>query len=166
MDNRVSTAESEQLENPTINHEERRQDNVAKFFATIGNISRNIRKDDATYLQRHPEIRAIIRVIITEAIKAKPSNIFDFTASLFHADNDQNLVEMINKQLKWVNEQLRDGNWNQADGVYNFSESSDDTSERDSKCPAPTSNLKESHRLVSETISNLICPENFKPSCK
>ncbi|XP_017115345.1 uncharacterized protein LOC108137916 [Drosophila elegans] len=154
-----SVEETENTENVT--HAKNLHKNVSKFYETIGNVSRNMRKDDWTYLQRHPEIRAIIRVITSEAIKAKPSNIFHFTAKLFSCENDEELVEKINKQLKWVNEQLRRGTWNPADGDVSFPESSETSSENKPNCETvfeTSKNLDVSERLV--------CPENFKPSCK
>ncbi|XP_017039129.1 uncharacterized protein LOC108086656 [Drosophila ficusphila] len=154
-----SVEETENTEN--ITHSKNLHENVTKFFDTIGNISRNMRKDDWTYLQSHPEIRAIIRVITTEAIKAKPSNIYHFAASLFDCDKDQELVEKINKQLKWVNEQLKGGTWNPADGNMFFSSSSENPSENDRKCQ---NNFNSTEKL--EVSEKLVCPENYKPNCK
>ncbi|KAH8325452.1 hypothetical protein KR074_001837 [Drosophila pseudoananassae] len=134
------------------------QENVSKFYATINDISRNMRKDDWAYLQRHPEIRAIIRVIVSEAVKDKPENIYFFAAELFQCENEKKLVDLINKQLQWVNEQLRGGAWNPADGIFNFPESSE--SEVEHKCsnkPMPGMGI--------EDEPDLVCPENFRPKC-
>ncbi|EDV56341.1 uncharacterized protein LOC6546834 [Drosophila erecta] len=149
-----SAEETENTENNT-SHAQNLHENVSKFYDTIENISRNLRKDDWTYLQRHPEIRAIIRVITAEAIKAQPSNIYQFTADLFASERDEEMVEKINKQLKWLGEQLRGGTWNSAEGCAQFPESSE-TSE--TKCPTPTENLN--------IIEKQVCPENYKPDCK
>ncbi|XP_022229457.1 uncharacterized protein LOC111078857 [Drosophila obscura] len=136
------------------------EENMAKFYATIGNISRNMRKGDWTYLQRHPEIRAIIRTIITEAIEKKPSNLFQFAANLFHCSNELVLVPKINKQLRLVNKQLRGGHWSPADGEILFSESSDALTEVKPECKLIT--LKQT---VDVQPSGPVGPENFKPSC-
>lgn len=80
---------------------------------TIKNISRNLRKGDWTYLGRHPEvfmaiynllkhlfirfqIRAIIRVIIMQAVKQKPKNIFIFAADLFSIKKQKHLTKLVN----------------------------------------------------------------------
>ncbi|EDW90797.1 uncharacterized protein LOC6530139 [Drosophila yakuba] len=150
-----SAEETDNTENNT-SHARNLHENVSKFYATIGNISRNMRKDDWTYLQRHPEIRAIIRVITAEAVKARPSNIYQFAAKLFVSERDEEMVEKINKQLKWLDEQLRGGTWSPAEGCAQFPESSETSSE--TKCTTPAENLN--------VIEKEVCPENFKPNCK
>ncbi|XP_016947409.1 uncharacterized protein LOC108022790 [Drosophila biarmipes] len=156
----TKTSSVEETENTDKSgHAQNLHENVSKFYDTIGTISRNIRKDDWAYLQRHPEIRAIIRVITTEAIKEKPSNIYNFTANLFTPDRDEEMVEKINKQLKWLNEQLRGGSWNPADGDSPFSETSDTSSEN--HCPT---DLNTTEKM--DMTEGLLCPENYKPNCK
>ncbi|XP_017068855.1 uncharacterized protein LOC108106375 [Drosophila eugracilis] len=152
-----SIEETENTEN--TGHAKNLHENVSKFYETIGNISRNLRKDDWAYLQRHPEIRAIIRVIISEAIKAKPSNIYHFTANLFDCENDEIMVEKINKQLMWVNEQLRGGTWTPADGKIPFPESSDTSSEN--SC---NNNFDNTQKF--NVPERPVCPESYKPNCK
>ncbi|BFG05124.1 uncharacterized protein DMAD_03936 [Drosophila madeirensis] len=138
----------------------RDEENMEKFYATIGNISRNMRKGDWTYLQRHPEIRAIIRTIITEAIEKKPNDIFQFAANLFQCNNEPVIVRKINKQLRLVNRQLRGGQWSPADGEIVFSETSDVFTEVKSECKP----------ILKQTVVNVqpnesVCSENFKPGC-
>ncbi|KAH8277598.1 hypothetical protein KR018_001923 [Drosophila ironensis] len=159
MDFKTSSAESENTQHSNYDHHKVVQENVAKFYATITNVSRSMRKDDWTYLQRHPEIRAIIRAVITEAVRVKPPNIILFAAEMFSSNNEQKLIELINQQLKWVNEQLRGGVWTPADGFFTFPESSSDSG--DNQCPPEN---KTHANLESEP--DLACPENFKPSCK
>ncbi|XP_017866634.1 PREDICTED: uncharacterized protein LOC108616157 [Drosophila arizonae] len=124
---------------------------------TIKNISRNLRKGDWTYLGRHPEIRAIIRVIIMQAVKQKPKNIFTFAADLFSIKKQKQLTKLINKQLKWVNKLIHKGNWTAVDGVMLFSESSE--CRMKAECP--------DRDLPIEAVFEVknMCPENFKPSC-
>ncbi|KAH8320564.1 hypothetical protein KR067_005273 [Drosophila pandora] len=154
---KTSSAETDNADNHH-SHAGKMQENVSKFYETIRDISRNMRKDDWSYLQRHPEVRAIIRVIVSEAVKEKPENIYFFAAALFQCENEKKLVDLINKQLQWVNEQLRGGAWNPADGVFNFPESSE--SDFDDKCPP-----KPNPATVPEDQDELVCPENFKPKC-
>ncbi|XP_017002703.2 uncharacterized protein [Drosophila takahashii] len=155
----TKTSSVEETENTDNSHAKNLNENVSKFYETIGNISRNIRKDDWTYLQRHPEIRAIIRVITTEAIKAKPSNIYHFTANLFTCERDEEMVEKINKQLKWVNEQLRGGTWNPADGDIPFPETSETSSENNCQTDFDTT-------AKLDVTERLLCPDNYSPRCK
>ncbi|XP_017151286.1 uncharacterized protein LOC108161520 [Drosophila miranda] len=155
----TSHTESDVYENKYSRDEE----NMEKFYATVGNISRNMRKGDWTYLQRHPEIRAIIRTIITEAIEKKPSNIFQFAANLFQCNNELELVRKINKQLKLVNQQLRGGNWGPADGEMLFTESSDVFTELKAECKSNF--LNQTVEPQMKETRDPVGPENFKPSC-
>eukprot|EP00099_Drosophila_melanogaster_P000823 NP_001033942.1 uncharacterized protein Dmel_CG34021 [Drosophila melanogaster] len=156
----TKTSSAEETENTeNTSHAKNINENVSKFYETIGNISRNMRKDDWTYLQRHPEIRAIIRVITAEAVKAKPSNIYQFTANLFGSERDEEMVEKINKQLKWLEEQLRGGTWNPDEGCAPFPESSETSSE--TKCQT-NFNTTASFNIPEKQV----CPENYKPDCK
>ncbi|KAH8301618.1 uncharacterized protein [Drosophila kikkawai] len=162
MDYQENSVDPDTKDNPTGNHENRYKAEISKFYATIATVSRNIRKDDWTYLQRHPEIRAIIRVITMEAINAKASNIHQFVADLFSSENDKELIEKINRQLKAVNEEMREGIWTNADGAMNFPESSENSSENNSDCPTPKLN----DNNQKDEFVKPVCPENFKPSCK
>ncbi|KAH8285073.1 hypothetical protein KR054_004679 [Drosophila jambulina] len=157
-------ADSDTKDTPLHSHENKYQDEISKFHATIAAVSKNMRKDDWIYLQRHPEIRAIIRVIITEAINAQAKDIYQFIADLFGADNDKNLIEKINRQLAAVNEQVREGAWTTADGNMSFPDSTQKSSESDSTCPA--NNLNAGTTQKDEEFVRPVCPENFKPSCK
>ncbi|XP_030554281.1 uncharacterized protein LOC115757948 [Drosophila novamexicana] len=138
------------------------EEDLKRIDETIQNISRNLRKGDWTYLGRHPEIRAIIRVIVTEAIKQRPENIFSFAADLFNPKKQKILTKMINKQLKWVNSQVRSGAWSPADGVMLFPDTSSSSFDgKKSDCEVP---LKEAFDCDLHQMENQ-CPENFKPSC-
>ncbi|XP_064538175.1 uncharacterized protein LOC135428252 [Drosophila montana] len=136
------------------------EEDLKQIDETIQNISRNLRKGDWTYMGRHPEIRAIIRVIVTEAIKKRPKNIFNFAADLFSHKKQKKLTKMINKQLKWVNSQVRSGAWSPADGVMLFPETS--SSSFDGKKPDCEVPL---NKAFSDCEVENQCPENFKPSC-
>lgn len=91
---KTSSAETDNVENYN-SHAGKMQENVSKFYSTIRDISRNMRKDDWSYLQRHPEVRAIIRVIVSEAVKENPENIYLFAASLFQCENEKKLVDLV-----------------------------------------------------------------------
>ncbi|XP_030387302.1 uncharacterized protein LOC115633926 [Scaptodrosophila lebanonensis] len=145
------------------NSEKDEDKDVLKFNATVAHISRNMSKGNWTYLCKHPEIRAITRVILMEVIKTRPNNIYRLAASLFHYENIKRTAEKINKQLKWVNEQLKGGAWVPADGEMLFTDSSEEAlslSVADDKCPQGA--FKSMCDVESEPK---ICPENFKPSC-
>ncbi|KAH8252251.1 hypothetical protein KR038_011281 [Drosophila bunnanda] len=161
--NETSSAESDVKDTPVGSHERKYQAEISKFYSTIATVSRNMRKDNWIYLQRHPEIRAIIRVITMEVINAKASNIHQFIADLFKAENDKQLIEKINKQIKAVNEQLREGSWSNTDYGMSFPISTENSSESDSNCPA--TKLNDDTRKTDEFVRP-VCPENFKPSCK
>ncbi|XP_068142666.1 uncharacterized protein [Drosophila tropicalis] len=144
--------------------------NMARFYETIGNVSRSMRKSDWSYLQQHSEVRAIIRVIITEAIRHNPNNIFHFAAELFDCDNNESLVAKINRQLKWIDQQLTGASYSPVDGEMLFSESSDiSVTGRKHECgdgfkkmsPDNVDNSEKSCVDAKDTI----CPENLKPNC-
>ncbi|TDG49162.1 hypothetical protein AWZ03_004462 [Drosophila navojoa] len=144
-------------EQPVESEENSDEENMVHIDNTIKNISRNLRKGDWTYLGRHPEIRAIIRVIIMQAVKQKPSDIFAFAADLFSIKKQKQLIKLINKQLKWVNKLIHKGNWSAVDGAMLFSESSDCHMKKE------CSGMDQPLETIFE-VKNM-CPENFKPSC-
>ncbi|KAH8253061.1 hypothetical protein KR032_003404 [Drosophila birchii] len=137
---------------------------ISKFHATIATVSRNMRRDNWIYLERHPEIRAIIRVITTECINAKASNIHKFIADLFSADNDKDMIEKINRHLKDINDQIREGTLSKDDRDMAFPDSPENSSDDISNCPA--TKLNESANLKNDEYVRPVCPENFKPNCK
>ncbi|EDW77524.2 uncharacterized protein Dwil_GK24509 [Drosophila willistoni] len=169
MDSRKSQV-SEHRASEILKQKELIDANMARFYETIGNVSRNLRKSDWSYLHQHPEVRAIIRVIITEAISHNPKNIFHFAAELFDCNNNQSLVAKINKQLKWIDEQLIGASYSPVDGEMLFSESSDiSVTDRKPECadgfkrvdPVNVDNAEKT--CVEPKVT--ICPENLKPSC-
>ncbi|KAH8386201.1 hypothetical protein KR200_001023 [Drosophila serrata] len=161
--NETSSAESDTKDTPIGSHENKYQAEISKFYATIATVSRNMRKDNWIYLQRHPEIRAIIRVITSEVINAKAPNIHQFIADLFKADNEKYLIEKINHQIKAVNEQMREGSWANADNGMTFPPSPENSTESDSNCPATKLNVD---TQKGDEFVRPVCPENFKPRCK
>ncbi|ALC41848.1 CG34021, partial [Drosophila busckii] len=137
-----------------------------KIDETIKIISKNLRKGDWSYLYQHLEVRAIIRVIVTEAIKQRPENIFKFTADLFNCRNSKSLIAKINKQLKWLKKQMNDGVWSPAEGAVSFSQSS--TSSFTTKKQDCDDFKKDSDDVDSDCDlmpNKNACPETFKPSC-
>ncbi|XP_075167514.1 uncharacterized protein LOC142239604 [Haematobia irritans] len=80
---------------------------------TIGNIC---------YLNRHPELRAIIRMFLHELINKQPENIYEFSAALFNLNNTPLLVTKINCELEKVKQNLKKNQWSQYDAEDIFSE--------------------------------------------
>ncbi|KAH8405742.1 hypothetical protein KR215_008264 [Drosophila sulfurigaster] len=139
-------------------------DNLIQIEETIKNVSRNMRKGDWTYLCRHPEVRAIIRVITTEAIKKHPKNIYKFAADLFNCNNQKRICKKINKQLKWIHAQVKSGTWTPADGALHFPESSSSSFDlKKTACEQP----KNDEEIVLDEmyLKTHMCPDHFKPSC-
>ncbi|KAL7736308.1 hypothetical protein ACLKA6_014785 [Drosophila palustris] len=126
-----------------------------------------MRKGDWTYLCRHPEVRAIIRVIITEAIKTHPKNIYTFAADLFHCTNHKKISKKINKQMKWMNMQLKSGTWTPADGLMNFPESSSSTLNlKNKECEQAFNKDTDKETVLDDLyLKQHMCPDNYKPSC-
>ncbi|XP_034477536.1 uncharacterized protein LOC117784047 [Drosophila innubila] len=140
------------------------EEDLTKIDETIKNVSRNMRKGDWTYLCRHPEVRAIIRVIVMEAIKKNPENIYTFAADLFHCTNNKNICKKINKQMKWINRQVKSGTWTPADGLMLFPEtSSSSLNSKKTECEEPFN--KEDSECDEIFLKHHMCPDNYKPSC-
>ncbi|XP_011195092.1 uncharacterized protein LOC105220352 [Zeugodacus cucurbitae] len=76
-------------------------------YKTVERIRTQLRRGNSAYLCNHPEIRAIIRVLIHEVINEKPENFPQFVANLFSCANTPRLTLMINKQIKIVNKELK-----------------------------------------------------------
>ncbi|KAH8398985.1 hypothetical protein KR222_008027, partial [Zaprionus bogoriensis] len=141
-------------------------DDLNRIDEIITTISRNSRKSDWSYLCRHPEIRAIIRVIIMEAVKNDPQNIFIFAAELFDCSNRKRLITLINKQMKWMKCQLKSGEWAPAEGVKIFPETSSDSSINPMKTTCETPIFHAESSECGEILSKPgVCPDNFRPSC-
>ncbi|KAH8379941.1 hypothetical protein KR009_008123 [Drosophila setifemur] len=96
-----------------------------KNYGSISHIQKELRHGNWDYLCKHPEIRAIIRVILHQALNAKPSadNMRKFVADLINCSSNPLLVPMINTQLSYVKEQLKRGRWSQFDAEMLFMES-------------------------------------------
>ncbi|XP_062128980.1 uncharacterized protein LOC133840868 [Drosophila sulfurigaster albostrigata] len=97
--------------------------NAIRHYSTLPRIQKQLRKGNWAYLSEHPEIRAIIRVIMHQVINAKPENIRQFIADFFNCCHTPLLVPMINTQLMYVKEQLKRGRWSKFDGEMLFMES-------------------------------------------
>ncbi|EDW29468.1 GL22846 [Drosophila persimilis] len=93
-------------------------------YNTIPRIQKELRRGNWAYICQHPEIRAIVRVILQQAINAKsqPENIRKFVAEFFNCCRTPLLVPMINTQLKYVKEQLALGRWSAFDAETLFME--------------------------------------------
>ncbi|XP_039947492.1 uncharacterized protein LOC126751177 [Bactrocera neohumeralis] len=76
-------------------------------YRTVQRIKKQLRQGNSAYLCNHPEIRAIIRVLIHEAINEKTENFPQFIANLFSCANTPRLIIMINEQMKVVNKELK-----------------------------------------------------------
>nr|XP_036214516.1 uncharacterized protein LOC118680155 isoform X2 [Bactrocera oleae] len=63
-------------------------------YRTVQQIKRQLRQGNSAYLCNHPEIRAIIRVLIHEAINEKTENVPKFIANLFSCGNAPRLTIM------------------------------------------------------------------------
>lgn len=156
--NESDSERDEQHDHPT------RKEDLNKIDETIRNVSKHMRKGDWTYLCRHPEVRAIIRVIVTEAIKEHPENIYTFAAGLFNCNNHKNICKKINKQMKWIDAQQKSGAWKPADGIMLFPESnSSSLNSKNSECEELFK--KEDSRCDDIFLKQHMCPDNFKPSC-
>ncbi|XP_017089930.1 uncharacterized protein [Drosophila bipectinata] len=96
-----------------------------KHYKSIPSIQKELRRGNWEYLCQHPEIRAIIRVILHQALNAKPQpkDIRKFVADFFNCCRTPLLVPMINDQVKYVKEQLRMGRWSKFDAEMLFMES-------------------------------------------
>ncbi|XP_030565963.1 uncharacterized protein LOC115766237 [Drosophila novamexicana] len=94
-----------------------------KHYSTLPRIQKQLRRGNWTYIQEHPEIRAIIRVIIQHVINANPDNVRACIANFFNCGRTPLLVPMINTQLKYVKEQLQRGRWSKFDAETLFMES-------------------------------------------
>ncbi|KAH8296697.1 hypothetical protein KR054_009918 [Drosophila jambulina] len=99
--------------------------NAIKYYNSIPRIQKQLRLGNWEYLCSHPEIRAIIRVILYHAINAKPEpdDIRQFVADFFNCRRTPLLVPLINTQLKYVKEQLSRGRWSKFDAEMLFMES-------------------------------------------
>ncbi|XP_005189860.1 uncharacterized protein LOC101900984 [Musca domestica] len=73
-----------------------------KNYTSIESIRRHLARGNSSYLCRHPEVRAIIRVFLHELLDKQPENIYEFSAALFNCNNSLLLVNKINKQLNLV----------------------------------------------------------------
>lgn len=87
-----------------------------KNYTSLDRIKKQLHRGNWSYLCRHPELRAIIRVFLHELINKQPENMFEFSAALFNCNNSPLLVTKINQQLKRVNNQLKNSHWSQYDG--------------------------------------------------
>ncbi|KAH8411176.1 hypothetical protein KR222_009644 [Zaprionus bogoriensis] len=94
-----------------------------KRYRTLPRIQKQLRKGNWAYLSDHPEIRAIIRVIMHQVINANPKNVRKFIADFFNCRRTPLLVPLINAQLKYVKEQLQRGRWSKFDAEMLFMES-------------------------------------------
>ncbi|XP_061389129.1 uncharacterized protein LOC133324299 [Musca vetustissima] len=93
-----------------------------KNYSTIESIRRHLARGNSSYLCRHPELRAIIRVFLHELIDKQPENIYEFSAALFNCNNSPLLVTKINKQLDLANKKLKRSQWSEYDIENKFSE--------------------------------------------
>ncbi|XP_004524410.1 uncharacterized protein LOC101459094 [Ceratitis capitata] len=75
-------------------------------YKTVEQIRKQLRQGNSAYLCNHPEIRAIIRVLIHEAINEEPENFPQFLANLVTCANTPRLTIMINKQLKLIKKEI------------------------------------------------------------
>ncbi|EDV97540.1 uncharacterized protein LOC6558265 [Drosophila grimshawi] len=97
--------------------------NAIKHYSSLDRIQKQLRKGNWSYISDHPEIRAIIRVIMYQVINANPDNVRQFIADFFNCRRTPMLVQMINTQLKYVKEQLKRGRWSKFDAEMLFMES-------------------------------------------
>ncbi|KAH8297452.1 hypothetical protein KR044_012081 [Drosophila immigrans] len=139
------------------------EEDFIQINETIQNVSRNMRKGDWAYLCRHPEVRAIIRVIATEAIKSQPQNIYNFAAELFNCTNQKSVCKKINKQIKWIHSQVKHGAWTPADGPMLFPESSSSSiNPKKAECGQSNDDSTFDDEPYFKTD---MCPDHVKPSC-
>ncbi|KAH8384606.1 hypothetical protein KR093_002642 [Drosophila rubida] len=158
-------------------HDHESEEDLVPIDETVKNVSRNMRKGDWAYLCRHPEVRAIIRVIVTEAIRTHPKNFYKFVADLFCCSNQKKVCRKINKQIRWISLQGKSSSWMPADGPMEFSESSGSVDEiiKPTECgPAsgptpgrtPFAQPFDEERMMDELyLKTHISPDHFKPSC-
>ncbi|XP_046805772.1 uncharacterized protein LOC111686069 isoform X1 [Lucilia cuprina] len=92
-----------------------------KNYSSLEHIKKQLQRSNWSYLCRHPELRAIIRIFLHELINKTPENIHEFSAALFNSNNSPLLVTKINQQLKRVNENFKQSHWSQYDGEMFFS---------------------------------------------
>ncbi|KAM7363751.1 uncharacterized protein ACRADG_000538 isoform 1-T1 [Cochliomyia hominivorax] len=79
-------------------------------------IKKQLSRGNWSYLSRHPELRAIIRVFLNELINKEPENIYEFSVAFFNCNYSPLLVTKINQQLKRVNANLKQSHWSEYDG--------------------------------------------------
>ncbi|KAH8357630.1 uncharacterized protein LOC110178960 [Drosophila serrata] len=96
-----------------------------RYYNSISRIQKQLRLGNWEYICNHPEIRAIIRVILHNAINEKPEsvNLRKFLGDFFNCERTRLLVPLINTQLKYVKEQLSRGRWSKFDAEDLFMES-------------------------------------------
>ncbi|XP_030373090.1 uncharacterized protein LOC115623051 [Scaptodrosophila lebanonensis] len=94
-----------------------------KHYCSIPRIQKHLRKANWSYLCSHPEIRAIIRVILHQTLNANPSDVRQFVGKFFNCGTTPLLVPLINAQLKYVKDQLKRGRWSEYDAEMLFKES-------------------------------------------
>ncbi|TDG49704.1 hypothetical protein AWZ03_003942 [Drosophila navojoa] len=97
--------------------------NKIKHYSSLPRIQKQLRRGNWAYIQEHPEIRAIIRVILQHVINENPDNVRECVGEFFHCRRTRLLVPMINTQLKYVKEQLKRGRWSKFDAETLFMES-------------------------------------------
>uniref|UniRef100_A0A1B0AA63 Uncharacterized protein n=1 Tax=Glossina pallidipes TaxID=7398 RepID=A0A1B0AA63_GLOPL len=111
------------MEKPSIPQENNWDSQSVEMYQSVDNIKKQMRKGNWTYIWRHPEIRAIIRVFLHELIDKQPKNIYEFSAALFNCNNTPLLITKVNKQLQIVNKELKKGQWSHHDCDMVFAES-------------------------------------------
>ncbi|XP_013112280.1 uncharacterized protein LOC106090587 [Stomoxys calcitrans] len=72
-------------------------------------FQKGLTKGNYSYLKRHPELRAIIRVLLHEIIDKEPENIYEFSAALFNCNNIPFLVNMIKEKLELMKKKFKKG---------------------------------------------------------
>ncbi|TMW48500.1 hypothetical protein DOY81_006427 [Sarcophaga bullata] len=107
---------------PKLNCEGSWDSESVKNYTSVEHIKKQLQRGNWSYLSKHPELRAIIRVLLHELIDKQPENIYEFAAALFNCNNTPLLVTKINQQLKWANEQKKRSHWSQYDGEEFFCE--------------------------------------------
>ncbi|XP_073848407.1 uncharacterized protein [Musca autumnalis] len=91
-----------------------------KHYTSVGSSRKHLYRVNCSYLCRHPELRAIIRVLLHEMIDKQPANIYEFSAALFNCNNSPLLVTKINKQLDLVNKATKRNQWSEYDAEKVF----------------------------------------------
>ncbi|XP_053944999.1 uncharacterized protein LOC128854716 [Anastrepha ludens] len=76
-------------------------------YKTAQGIQKQLRQGNSAYLCSHPEIQAIIRVLIHELINENPANFYNFVSTFFTCSNTPRLTILINQQLKLMNKQRK-----------------------------------------------------------